>query len=68
VGPVPSPHSQLSANEPYLLAQKDFPGRVGIGKADTGSELVQLGLDIIIFCYCYSRVCVRKKSSENGFC
>lgn len=68
VGLVPSSHSKPSANELYLFAQKDFPGRVDIGKADTGSELVQLGLDTIIFCYCYSRVCVRRKSSEDGLC
>lgn len=61
-----SPHSQSSAKELNLFAQKNFPGRVGIGKADTGGELVQLGLDPIITCHCHSRVCVGRKSSEDG--
>lgn len=64
----PPPHSQPSVNELYLFAQKDFPGRVDIGKADTLSEPVQLGLDTIVICYCYSRVCVRRKSSQDGLC
>lgn len=68
VGQVRPCHSQPSAHELYLFAQKDFPGRVDVGKADTGSELVQLGLDTIIFCYCYGRVCVRRASSEDGLC
>lgn len=63
-----SPPSQSSTKALNLFAQKDFPGRVDIGKADTGGELVQLGLDpiIICHCHCHSRVCVGTKSSEDG--
>lgn len=66
MGSLPSPYSQGSANKLYLFAQKDFPGGVEVGKADTSSQLIELGLDPIIFCY--SQAWVGRKGSEERLC